>query len=57
MKFKMGCPPNKRAGIINADMSLDCYVDAVHGLELLPWPWRDGVAEEIVFNHSLEHMG
>jgi len=57
MKFNMGCGHNKQAGFLNVDLSPGCSPDVVYDLELLPWPWLDDVAEEIVFNHSLEHMG
>lgn len=57
MKFNMGCGARKLAGFINVDASADCAPDAVFDLETTPWPWPSHVATEIVFNHSLEHMG
>jgi len=57
MKFNMGCGHNKRAGYTNIDQSAVCVPDQVVDLEATPWPWPDDCAGEVVFNHSLEHMG
>ena len=55
--FNMGCRHNKFAGQINVDSAPACEPDVVHDLENLPWPWETSVADLVVFNHSLEHMG
>lgn len=57
MKFNMGCGYNKIPGHINVDASAVCSPDVVCDLETLPWPWETSVADVVVFNHSLEHMG
>ena len=57
MKFNMGCGHNKIEGHVNVDASAACSPDVVFDLETLPWPWEDSVADSVVFNHSLEHMG
>jgi hypothetical protein len=53
----MGCGRNKLPGYVNVDAEAGCAPDQVFDLEATPWPWPDGCAEEVVFNHSLEHMG
>ena len=57
MKFNMGCGQNRRDGYVNVDASPAASADEVWDLEVTPWPWADECAEEILFNHSLEHMG
>ena len=57
MKFNMGCGQNPRDGYVNVDASPAASADEVWDLEVTPWPWADNCAEEILFLHSLEHMG
>lgn len=57
MKLNMGCGHNRRPGYVNVDAAAACAPDEVWDLEQTPWPWADGVAEEVLFIHSLEHMG
>jgi hypothetical protein len=57
LKFNMGCGRNHRAGFINVDAMASSDPDEVADLETTPWPWADNCADEVVFNHSLEHMG
>lgn len=57
MKFNMGCGYNKLAEHVNVDAAPVCAPDIVFDLETLPWPWETSVADVVVFNHSLEHMG
>lgn len=57
MKLNMGCGFNKDPDFINVDAYASCEPDVVCDLESTPWPWEDSVAESVVFNHSLEHMG
>lgn len=57
MKFNMGCGHNRREGYINVDASPECGPDEIWDLETTPWPWPDNCAEEVLFIHSLEHMG
>ena len=56
-KFNMGCGNNKREGYINVDAYAECNPDVQFNLESFPWPWEASSAEEVLFNHSLEHMG
>jgi hypothetical protein len=57
MKFNMGCGHNRLDGYVNVDSSPNSAADQIVDLEQTPWPWADGCAEEVLFNHSLEHMG
>ena len=57
MKFNMGCGHHRLDGFVNVDSSPVAAADEVVDLEKTPWPWPDNCADEVVFNHSLEHMG
>jgi hypothetical protein len=57
LKFNMGCGQNPRPGYVNVDAAAACRPDEVVDLEVTPWPWPDGCADEVRFIHSLEHMG
>jgi hypothetical protein len=57
MKFNMGCGRRKLPGWVNVDSAPASQPDQVWDLEETPWPWPDNCAEQVLFNHSLEHMG
>ena len=57
MKLNMGCGYDKRDGFVNVDVSPVCEPDLVCDLESLPWPWDDNSVDQVVFRHSLEHLG
>ena len=57
MKLNLGSGFNHLDGYYNVDISPICEPDLVFDLETTPWPWETDSVEEVVFNHSLEHMG
>jgi len=57
MKLNLGCGHNKMPGFVNVDMFSECEPDELHDLESIPWPWETDSVNEVVFNHSLEHLG
>jgi len=57
MKLNMGCGYDKREGYLNVDISPACQPDFVCDLESLPWPWQDDSVDEVLFSHTLEHLG
>ena len=57
MKLNMGCGHNRVEGCVNVDAAAACAPDQVVDLEQTPWPWPDNAADEVLFNHSLEHLG
>ena len=57
MKLNLGCGFNKPDGFVHVDMFEECQPDIVHNLETFPYPFEDNSVEEILFNHSLEHIG
>jgi predicted SAM-dependent methyltransferase len=57
MRLNMGCGYKRLDGWVNVDSSPVCGPDQVVDLESTPWPWADNSAAEVLFHHSLEHMG
>ena len=57
MKLNLGCGSSHRDGWTNVDRWAGCRPDVVHDLEVLPWPWPDDTADEILMSHVLEHLG
>ena len=57
MKFNMGCGFNKLEGFVNVDKFSECSPDLQMDLEKFPWPIEDNQSNEVIFNHSLEHLG
>ena len=57
MNFNMGCGFNKREGYINIDKFSECSPDLQMDLEKFPWSIDSNQADEVLFNHCLEHLG
>jgi predicted SAM-dependent methyltransferase len=57
MKLNLGCGNTKLDGFVNCDQQESCNPDRIVDLEVLPWPFDDNCAEEVVLSHVLEHLG
>lgn len=57
LKLNMGCGMNKINGFVNVDKFLECQPDVQMDLEVLPWLFGDNEVDEVLFHHSLEHIG
>ena len=57
MKLNMGCGQNKINGYLNIDKHSECEPDLQFDLEKFPWPFKTNEVNEVLFNHSLEHIG
>ena len=57
MKLNLGCGFSKPNGFVNVDVFDECAPDIKMDLEVLPWNFEDNCADEILLNHSLEHLG
>jgi len=57
MKINMGCGQNKINDYLNIDKFAECAPDLQIDLEVFPWPIDTDSAEEVLFNHCLEHLG
>jgi methyltransferase family protein len=57
VKLNMGCGNNKLPDFTNVDLFPECGPDQVVDLDAVPWPWADNSVDEVLFNHSLEHLG
>jgi glycosyltransferase involved in cell wall biosynthesis len=56
-KLNLGCGNRRPIRMINVDVRADVDADQVVDLERTAWPWPDNYAEEVQFEHALEHMG
>lgn len=57
MKLNLGCGFNREDGYVNVDKEAICRPDVQCDLEVFPWPWADNSVDEVVANHSFEHLG
>ncbi|MGA2083833.1 MAG: glycosyltransferase [Holophaga sp.] len=57
MRLNLGCGQEHLPGWVNVDQFPAARPDLVLDLERLPWPFRDGCAEEVLLKHVLEHLG
>lgn len=55
IKLNMGCGSHLKEGYVNVDKYPPANV--VCDLDKDGWPWVDGTIDEVLFHHSLEHMG
>lgn len=56
-RLNLGCGINIVSFYTNVDKFDGPGVDLVVDLERFPWPFASNFVEEVIFNHSLEHMG
>ena len=57
IKVNLGCGTLPLDGWVNLDMVALPGVDVVHDLDVVPWPFKDGEAEEISAEDVFEHVG
>ncbi len=57
MRLNLGCGHDRREGWVNVDKIEGCRPDNIVDLEVVPWPWPDSCAEELLLSHILEHIG
>lgn len=55
-KLNLGCGRRHVDGWVNVDNDLACEPDIVHDLNVFPYPFADGVFEEVVLDHVIEHL-
>lgn len=56
MIIDLGCGRNKQPGAIGVDNVNLEGVDVVHDLSLIPYPFSDNCADEIILSHVIEHF-
>lgn len=54
-KLNLGCGDDYQQGFINVDIG-NCVKDVEHNLEVFPYPFADNQFDEILMNHSIEHI-
>lgn len=55
--LNIGCGKTRIPDSIGVDRArIENYVDVVHDLDVVPYPFRDEYADEIHFYHVLEHL-
>ena len=57
LRLNLGCGVNKMNGYVNVDKFDEGEPDMVMDLEQTPWQFPDNSVEEIMLNHTLEHLG
>ena len=57
LKLNLGCGSRKLDGWVNVDKEPVCAPDRVVDLETFPWPFETDSVGEVLFQHSLEHLG
>lgn len=56
MRLNLGSGGRPADGWVNVDIVEHPSVDVVHDLDVIPWPWEDGSAEQIVAQDVFEHV-
>ena len=55
--LNLGCGKTRIPNSLGVDrVRIEKYVDIVHDLDLLPYPFKDNLADEIHLYHVLEHL-
>jgi SAM-dependent methyltransferase len=57
MKLNVGCGGKPRSGWVNVDRHPLPGVDVTHDLDVFPWPFEDGCADQVLAEHVYEHVG
>jgi len=57
VKLNMGSGLNKIEGFINIDKFDVSQPDLMMDIDVTPWPFGTNEVDEVLFNHSLEHVG
>ncbi len=56
MKLNVGCGQDVRQGYVNVDFRADLPGIMLADLSILPWPFSDSTADEIMMLDFLEHF-
>lgn len=57
MKLELGCGKAPTPGYVHHDRQRhSAFVDVVHDLDRLPWPWPDAVLDEVLGLDVFEHL-
>lgn len=56
MRLNLGCGSDSRPDWVNVDVVALPGVDVVHDLDVLPWPFDDGAAVEVLALDIFEHV-
>lgn len=56
IRLDIGCGKNKREGFHGVDVLQFDTVDTVLDVRETPWPWADGVVDEVHCSHFVEHL-
>ena len=56
MKLHLGAGKDIKEGWVNHDLVKLEGIDITHNLNKYPWPWEDGLFDEVYANNLLEHV-